>query len=240
MANESPGAKARALMRSIDRVALATAAAHEAGRPHVSLALVACAADASPIMLLSGLAEHSRNIAQDARVALLYDGTGGHDDPLAGTRVSVIGRAQMSTRAEDRFRFLARHPSAHDYADFTDFNIVRVAVDRAHLVAGFGQIRWISAEDILFRENADALMAGEVDILAHMNSDHADAVRLYATTLLGCPAGDWRMTGIDPEGCDLRCGRATARLPFPDPLASPDEARAMLVDLAQTARARQA
>jgi hypothetical protein len=234
--DEGFGAKVRALMRSNDRIALATAAAHEAGRPHVSLAIVACATDASPILLLSALAEHTRNIARDARVALLYDGTRGQDDPLSGMRVTVVGRALPSTRTEDRSRFLARHPSARGYADFTDFSVFRIAVDRAHLVAGFGQVCWLDAGEVLFQGGASALMTREAEIVDHMNKDHADAVRRYATSLLGCEAGDWLMTGIDPEGCDLRRGGATARLTFPHPIASPDEARAMLVQLAREAR----
>ncbi len=236
MTGVGPGAKVRALMRASDRVALATAAASEAGRPHASLAIVACAADASPILLLSALAEHTRNIARDARVALLYDGTLGQDDPLAGTRATVVGRAIPSARAEDRSRFLARHPGARGYADFTDFSVFRIAVDRAHLVAGFGQICWLDAAEVLFQGDAGALMAREAEIVDHMNNDHADAVRHYATSLLACMDGDWRMTGIDPEGCDLRCGGATARLTFPRPIAGPDEARAVLVQLAREAR----
>ena len=236
MTGENPGAKVRALMRASDRVALATAAAREAARPHVSLAIVACAADASPIVLLSALAEHTRNIAHDARVALLYDGTRGQDDPLAGMRATVVGRAIPSARAEDRLRFLARHPGARGYADFTDFSVFRIAVDRAHLVAGFGQVCWLDAAEVLFEGDAEALMARETEIVDHMNKDHADAVRLYATALLGCEAGDWLMTGIDPEGCDLRRGGATARLTFPHPIAGPDEARAVLAQLAREAR----
>lgn len=238
MADKNSGASVRALMRAADRVALATATAHEASRPYASLVLVASAADASPILLLSTLAEHTRNIAEDARVALLYDGTGGAEDPLAGMRATVVGRAMKSERPADRSRYLAHHPSARHYADFTDFSVYRVAVDRVHLVAGFGQVRWLEATDVLLGNVPESLMARESDIIDHMNRDHADAVRLYATALLGRGPGEWRMTGIDPEGCDLRCGAATARLTFARPITEPEDARAALVRLAEDARAR--
>ncbi|MFO0996864.1 MAG: DUF2470 domain-containing protein [Alphaproteobacteria bacterium] len=225
-------------MRTVDRVALATAIAHEASRPYVSLALVASAADATPLLLLSSLAEHTRNIAQDARLALLYDGTQGLDDPLTGMRASVVGRAIRSERADDRTRFLARHPSARVYADFQDFAVYRVAVDRVHLVAGFGRIRWLAAAEILLADVPAGLMAQEGDILDHMNGDHAEAIGLYATAILGRTPGEWRMTGLDPEGCDLRCGGATARLTFAQAIQNPEEARATLARLAQEARTR--
>jgi putative heme iron utilization protein len=69
-----------------------------------------------------------------------------------------------------------------------------------------------------------------------MNSDHSQAVRLYARELAGAPAGAWRLSGIDPEGIDLLCGERAVRIVFPKPIAGPGEARAALVALAQEAR----
>jgi len=111
---------------------------------------------------------------------------------------------------------------------------------RAHLVGGFGRIRWLSAEEVLpsrLRPAVDAFADAERDIVGHMNGDHAPAVRLYATRLLGLADGDWRMTGIDAEGVDLRLGGDVARLSFDTPLGAPSEARAALVALVAKARA---
>lgn len=105
----------------------------------------------SPLLLLSDLAEHSKNIAADARVSLLIDGTAGLDDPLSGPRLTALGRALESTEPDHRRRFLAAHPSAAQYADFADFTIYRVVLDSAHLVAGFGRIHWIAAAALLDR-----------------------------------------------------------------------------------------
>ncbi|NBP73300.1 MAG: DUF2470 domain-containing protein [Alphaproteobacteria bacterium] len=77
----------------------------------------------------------------------------------------------------------------------------------------------------------------ENDIVTHMNEDHADAVALYATVLLGLADGDWKMTGIDPEGCDLRHGGHVARVDFDKPAKDAESARASLVRLVKTARA---
>ena len=229
---DTPAATARRLMRALDRASLATSLE---GWPYASLVLVAADHDASPLLLLSDLAEHSKNIARDSRASLLFDGTAGRDDPLTGPRVTLLGEMR---RIEDKrllARFTARHPSAAGYAGFADFHLYRLAVARAHLVAGFGRIDWVAA-DALLHPPAPALAAAEADILAHMNDDHAEALDLYATRLAGRTGKGWRLTGIDPEGIDLRLGGSIERLDFPAPVRDPEGARAALVRLARQAR----
>ena len=146
--------EARALLRAARQATLATTlstggAQNRDGWPFASLVLIAHDRDGSPLLLLSDLAEHSRNIEADDRVSLLIDGTAGLADPLTGPRLTVLGRARRSADASHRRGFLAAHPEAALYADFSDFSIYHVAVDSAHLVAGFGRIQWISAAALL-------------------------------------------------------------------------------------------
>jgi putative heme iron utilization protein len=122
------------------------------------------------------------------------------------------------------------------YAGFKDFNFYRVAPERAHLVGGFGKIRWLTMADLQPEPPPVALAESEPGIVEHMNADHADAVQLYAGKLLGLPAGDWKMTGIDAEGLDLRAGGQAARLAFDQPVATATEARKALIALVATAR----
>ena len=237
----TPGAIARGLVRGADHATLATlgaAGGPAAGEPYASLVLVACLPDATPVLLISRLADHTRNIDADARVSLLFDGTTGLDEKLTGARVSVQGIARRSAAPECRARFLARHPGAARYADFGDFGFFTVEMRAAHLVAGFGRIHWMDAA-ALRDDVADAgdLIAAEADIVAHMNDDHADAVALYATRLLGRAGEGWRMTGVDPEGADLRRGGEVARLAFDRRATTAEAVRAELVRLVKRARA---
>jgi putative heme iron utilization protein len=156
---------------------------------------------------------------------------------LTGARVTVLGRAEKDPLPEAKERFVARHPAAATYAGFADFSVWRVRVERAHLVAGFGRIHWVEAADLLGRPEP-ALAAAEGEIVRHMNEDHADAVDLYATTLLGRSGGGWKMTGIDPEGVDLRRGGEIARLDFDAPVEDAEAARAALVRAVKEARRR--
>ncbi len=231
-----PAQTSRRLIRACDRATLATAQADSDGWPYGSLVLVMADHDAAPVLLLSNLAEHSKNLAADNRVSLLFDDTAGLDDPLTGARVTVLGEARETDDPRLRARFIARHPSARDYATFTDFRFYRLAVTRAHLVAGFGVIHWIDADALLWRGDAAELITRETDIVEHMNADHADALDLYANRLLGLPGSGWTMTGIDPEGCDLRLGGTVARLLFDGPVHDADTARQALVAAVNRAR----
>jgi putative heme iron utilization protein len=227
----------RRLMREVPRVALGTLLLPE-GEPYVSLAMVAVDHDATPLLLLSDLADHTANIQADPRVSLLFDGTLGMATPLAGARASVQGRAARIDDGRLLARYVARHPDAATYAGFKDFNLYAVTVERAHLVAGFGRIHWVGAASVLGPlPGRAALAAREADIVQHMNEDHADAVALYATRLLRRPAGPWRLTGMDPEGVDLLSEGSTARLWFDRPVGDAEEARAELVRLVKLARA---
>lgn len=238
----TPGLMIRGLMRTAEQVSLSTALARDgSGRPYASLALVALDQDASPLLLLSDLADHTANLKVNPEIALLFDGTGGYSDPLAGPRASVLGRVQV---VEDRrllARFLRRHPGAELYAGFKDFNLYRVGIESAHLVAGFGRIHWVEAGDVLYDvASAAALSEAEEDIVSHMNQDHADAVALIATRIAGRAAGSedtpWIMTGVDPEGCDLRCGSGLVRVAFDKTVSDAETARVELVRLTRRAR----
>jgi hypothetical protein len=234
----SPALAARRLLRSLDRAALATSLAPASGGgPYASLVLAATAPDGAPLLLLSDLAQHTMNMAAEPRVALLFDGTAGLAEPLTGARATVLGRAERSADERLRARFLARHPGAALYAGFGDFHLYRVAVERAHLVAGFGRIDWIAAAELL-PPGLAALAESEDDIVRHMNEDHEAAVALYARVLLGRQGEGWRLTGIDAEGIDLRRDGEVARLDFAAPVGDAQAARAALVRLAQEARAR--
>jgi putative heme iron utilization protein len=228
---------ARSLLRRIAQAALATSLE---GAPYASLVLVAVDLDADPLLLLSDLAQHSRNIAADPRIALLFDGTAGHAEPLAGPRLTVLGTAEPSNDRRLLARYTARHPNSRLYADFSDFHLYRVRVERGHLVAGFGRITWIAGGALTYAGATAALAAAEPEIIAHMNADQAEAIDLIAGHLTGRAGKGWRMAGIDPEGIDLRRDGETARLDFPDPAPTPQAARRALAALLAEARARTA
>jgi hypothetical protein len=240
-ASESPAATARRLLRCAETAALSTQlAGEEGGWPYASMVLAASDCRGRPLLLLSDLAEHSKNLAGTPRASLLVgpeDGPGEKPgDPLERARATLIGELRPCPREEAEGRYLRRFPQAVLYKDFKDFHYYRLEVARGHLVAGFGRIDWIEGGDLLFSEAQTApLAAAEAEIVAHMNADHADAVALIAG-LFGGGKGAWTMTGVDPEGADLAAENRRLRIAFDKPVFDAEACRVELVRLTKRAR----
>ena len=229
---------ARSLLRRSRQGALATLMAGS-GDPYCSLVNLASHFDGTPILLISRLAVHTRNILADPRVSLMLDERA-PGDPLEGARIMLAGTAVAAAdneAADLRRRYLNTHPSAETFVDFADFGFFRIVPSGVHLVAGFGRIVDLAASDILTDlGDADALLASESDIIEHMNADHLDTMNLYATRLLGASSADWRCTGCDPDGMDMQNGLETVRLEFPRRIVSTAALRQVLKELAAQAR----
>jgi heme iron utilization protein len=232
---------ARSLLRRSRQGALATLMAGS-GDPYCSLVNVASHPDASPILLISRLALHTRNILGEARVSLMLDERA-EGDPLEGSRIMLSGRAEEA-KSEDlevlRRRYLNTHPSAEAFVNFKDFSFFRIRPLGAHLVAGFGRIVDLKPSQFLTDiSDAGALLEAEQGAIDHMNADHREATNLFATRLLGAEDADWRCVGCDPDGIDLQAGTTKLRLDFPERVTGPGGLRKMLVKLADEARARE-
>ena len=202
---------------------------------------VATAPDGAPVILISRLAVHTKNVLTDSRVSLMLDERA-PGDPLEGARIMLSGKAEQATaenREMLRRRYLNAHPSAADYADFADFSFFVIRPSGTHLVAGFGRIVDLKPEQFLTDiSDAAELLAAEQGAVDHMNEDHREALGLYATRLLGADAAEWRCSGCDPDGLDLMAAGRTLRLQFPERVTSPGGLRKMLVRLADEARAK--
>jgi heme iron utilization protein len=235
-----PKALAKSLLRATRAGALATID-RNTGHPFASLVNIATDADGAPLILVSRLATHTANLEQDGRASVLLAATG-KGDPLAHPRLTLLGTFEPIGRDHPdeprvRRRFLARHPKSELYAGFADFSFWRLDAVSAHLNGGFARAADLTASDVLSDvSGAEDLMEAEASAVAHMNAEHADAVRLYATKLLGAEDGRWRLTGVDPDGFDLALGDATLRLPFQQPVTTANELRQAAVDLARKAR----
>ena len=230
---------ARSLLRRRRQGALATLTA-DSGDPYCSLVNVASHADGSPILLISRLALHTKNILADSRVSLMLDERA-EGDPLEGSRIMLAGRADEAG-ADDlpvlRRRYLNAHPSSKAFVNFNDFSFFRIRPSGAHLVAGFGRIVDLKPELFLTDiSDAGALLEAEQGAIDHMNADHRDAMNLYATKLLGAGTADWSCTGCDPDGLDLQAGTKALRLDFPRRIITPAALRQTLKELADQARA---
>ena len=238
-ADFNPSKLARSLLRRSRQGALATLMT-ESHDPYCSLVNIASHFDASPILLISRLALHTRNILADNRVSLMLDERAA-GDPLEGARIMLAGRAEEAAgdQAEIlRQRYLNAHPSAEVFVDFKDFSFFRIVPAGAHLVAGFGRIIDLKPAQFLTDiGDVEGLLEAEHGAVEHMNEDHREAMNLYATRLLGADSADWVCTGCDPDGIDMQAGDITLRLDFPERVTNGTALRKMLVRLVGEARA---
>jgi putative heme iron utilization protein len=220
----NPIAAAKELLRATRSGALATID-RNTGHPFCSLVNIATDVDGSPLILVSRLSTHTANIEVDPRASVLLASTG-KGDPLAYPRLTVLGAfvtiaGNTPDGARVRRRFLSRHPKSQLYAGFGDFSFWRLNVASAHLNGGFARAADLKAGDFITSlDDAAEMVEIEEGAVAHMNADHPDAVRLYATKLLGETDGAWQVTGVDPDGLDLALGDRTARMPFAERVTS--------------------
>jgi heme iron utilization protein len=238
----NPIAVAKELLRVIRAGALATID-RNTGHPFSSLVNVGTDADGSPLILVSRLSTHTANIEADPRASILL-ASAGKGDPLAHPRLTVLGTfASIKHDAPDaariRRRFLSRHPKARLYAGFADFMFWRLQILSAHLNGGFARAADLKASDVMTDlEGASEMIEIEESAVEHMNADHPDAVRLYATKLLGETDGAWEVTGIDPDGLDLALGDRITRIPFAERVTSGLALRKTLAEWGARARAQ--
>jgi hypothetical protein len=226
---------AKTLLRATRAGTLATL--DPSGFPLATLVNVATDVDGAPLIWVSGLSVHTRNLMRDGRASILL-APPGKGDPLAHARLTLVGTAARFDEPRAKVRFMAKHPKAALYAELPDFTMWRLDVTGVHLNGGFARAANLTPADILTDvAQASPLIAAEEDAVAHMNEDHADAVRDYATGLGKGKDGAWKLTGIDPDGMDLALGDQTLRIAFSRRVDSPGVLQKVLKEMAAAARA---
>jgi len=230
------GTEARMLLRRARTAALGTQNLDPAG-PYVSLANIATDPQGHPVIFISKLAWHTRNILADPQGSVMVSEIPQSGDALTGPRITIMGRFAAIPPSEIAERYAHHHPAARVYLDFPDFSFWRLRPQKIHAVAGFGRIETMEPDEVFLAEKAAApVMAMAAGAIQHMNEDHADAVELYAQRLLGAGPGKWQISAIDPDGAHLELDGQAIRLAFDQPVDSGEGLRLAFVALAQKAR----
>jgi putative heme iron utilization protein len=233
--------RARTLLASERLGTLATQSQRHPGWPFASVMPYALTEDGAPLFLISGMAIHTQNLLAEPRASLLVMQSGADTDPLGAARVTLLGTAARIAEPSDAVRalYLERHPSAKYWIDFTDFSFFRFDVTSVYFVGGFGVMGWVESGDYRAAE-ADPLMDAAAQIIAHMNADHADALRLITRHYGGLDAEEATLVACDRLGFAIRArtaaGMKGVRIQFPEPVQSREEARRVFVNMTREAR----
>ncbi|HYR26945.1 MAG TPA: DUF2470 domain-containing protein, partial [Thermoanaerobaculia bacterium] len=234
--------RVRTLLASERVGTLATQSQRHAGFPFASVMPYALTEDAAPLFLISAMAIHTQNALADPRASLLVMQSGGDADPLGSPRATLMGHVQRVESSEElRAAYLARHPSAKYWIDFADFSFFRLEVSDVYFVGGFGVMGWVAANDYASAE-ADPLVDAAAMIIGHMNADHADALRDITRVFANLDAQEATMVAVDRLGFVVRAqtaqGMKGARIQFPEPVRSREDARRVLVGMTREAAER--
>jgi putative heme iron utilization protein len=227
------GRDARRYLRGHRAGVLATLSAKLGGYPFGSIVPFVLDRDCRPLILISSLAEHTRNLAADPRASLIVHDYA--DDVQAGTRLTLAGDAgPLADDADARARYLRQFPAAADLLALGGFSFWAIAPKRLLFIRGFGRIDWIDAAE--FAPPANSLAEAESEIVAHMNADHAVALVDYCRHFHGITPVAVEMTEIDCDGFDVRADGRLLRFEFPEAVTNAGKAREALVGMARTAR----
>ena len=232
--------RVRTLLVSESVGTLATQSQRHPGWPFASVMPYALTADGSPLLLISGMAIHTQNLLADPKASLLVVQSGSGSDPLGSPRATLLGTIRrIDDPSSVRATYLARHPTASYWIDFTDFSFFRLEVSEVYFVGGFGVMGWVTAGDYGDAE-PDPLASSAAQIITHMNDDHAEALRLITRHYGGLEAEEASMTSIDRLGFAVRArtaeGMRGVRIAFPEPVRSAEDARRVLVEMTRKAR----
>lgn len=231
--------EARQFLRSTRSGILSTHSAKFEGYPFGSVAPFVLDHDCMPVILISNIAEHTKNIIANPKVSLLV--FAGMEDLQANARLTLLGEAVKIDKedADLRARYLRYIPQAAGYFDMHDFSFYRIGITQARYIAGFGKMSWMAGVDMV--PPANQLAAVETSIIEHMNTDHADSLTAYCRHFHGFDAQDAEMLGIDCDGFDVKAennakNSQTFRFQFDAPISDAATARTALVAMSKQAR----
>jgi heme iron utilization protein len=219
--------EARRMLRAHRYGALSTWSKKLDGYPFGSITPYLADHDGSLLILISTLAEHTKNIGHDPRVSLIT-----HDqrDPHIQTqgRVTVVGNARLEpNREQTGLRYLRYFPEAQTYFAMHDFSFYRIRPVAIRYIGGFGKIHWVNMENYAVIQ-AEAYAKQEEAVLAETNTRQQASLRQLLQQRYSIDAMNVQAIGIDCDGLDVRCNEQVWRLDFSEAAADPQEALASL------------
>jgi len=235
---DEPAVAGRRLTRSTTDGILSTMSSELPGYPFGSVTPYVLTHEGRPVVYVSEIAQHTRNMRADAKVCLTVTDQGDGANRQALGRVTLVGDAREvpeRERGSVAARYFAFHPEAEAYAGTHAFRFFWIEPVRVRFIGGFGNIHWVEPEDWLvptpdWREQ-------ERGIVDHMNADHADALANIARRASGVLAEGAVLVALDPEGLHVRTDSALLYVPFASACATTDEVRAATIELARAAAA---
>ena len=226
--------QSRALLLSEYQAILSTHSVDVEGYPFGSVVPYCLNKEGKPVILISSIAQHTKNILSNPKVSLTVT-EGDADDSQTVGRITYIANAEKLNDGDtdSMERYYSYFPQSRGYHQTHDFDFYQLQPVRIRFIGGFGQIYWVEKEEFLL-DNPFSFEE-EKSMIDHMNVDHIEAIKHYCNAHgITCSADDIPlMVGIDREGFNLRCGARIHRIDFIEPVMTAGEVRKALVEMAK-------
>ena len=221
----TPGEAGRRFVRGQHFGVLSTLSKKLDGAPFGSLVDYITDQDGCPIILISALAEHTKNIESDPRISLVVFTPG--DNVQANPRLTLTGKGKnigIDQEGLIRSRYLRYFPQAEQYLAL-DFSFHRFEIEQIRFIGGFGNVRWIDASEFLVPENS--LAEEETNLIKSINAN-TESLKTICQAQHGTLPGQLELAGIDCDGFDVRADEKLLRFEFDQPVFSGPDATAKL------------
>lgn len=225
--------EARRLLRRYRGGVLSTHSTKLDGYPYGAALPYCTDARGRIVVLVSHLAEHTKNIDRDPRVSFTVSTLSA--DLQNAARETVPGEIAPIEDEPVSARYLRLFPAGREYLAIGGFRFWAIEPKQVRLIAGFGSLHWIDGAQTLATHELSS--NAEADVLEHMNADHAHNLRDFCRHVHGVEARSAQMVGIDCDGFDIRTDADLLRFDFDHEIHDSGEAREQLVALAHAAKA---
>ena len=234
--------EAKQFLRSTRSGVLSSFSSKFDGYPFGSVMPFVLGHDCQPIVLISTIAEHTKNIIANPKVSLLV--FAGAEDLHANGRLTLIGQAEQLNKNDSDLmaRYCRYLPESTGYLAMHDFQFYRINIIQARYIAGFGKMGWIQGEEMVnFNQHSTAIAKLETSMIEHMNADHADSLLQYCQHFHGVTPNHAMLVGVDGDGFDIEAviedDNKILRFTFNSPIFDANSARMAFVALSKAARA---
>ncbi|XP_022718887.1 uncharacterized protein LOC111277044 isoform X1 [Durio zibethinus] len=248
-----PVEEIRTLLDQSTRGMLSTFSQKHEGYPSGSAVDFACDANGSPILAVSTMAVHTKDLLANPKCSLLVV-----RDPedrtdlvitLHGDAIAVSEKDQAAVRTA----YLAKHPNAFwiensaytsimkvDFGDFQFMHIepkvVRYVSGVATALLGSGEFSKEEYQD----SKVDPIAQFSKPVASHMNKDHAEDTKVIVQFATSIPVDYAYMLDLDSLGFNVKAGYQgntfKLRIPFPRRAENRKDVKTLIVEMLQAAQ----
>ncbi|MBC7474673.1 MAG: DUF2470 domain-containing protein [Candidatus Sericytochromatia bacterium] len=221
--------EARKLFRENSYGVLSTISLDVEGYPFGSVTPYCLSNSLEPLLLISNIAQHTKNILANSKVSLTVFNNA-NSDVQAGGRITYVGDAIKTDLEEDKTKYATYFPKSKEYFGFHDFSVFKIQFKRVRFIGGFGNIFWLDEKEFAIQ---NPLLSVSERIITHMNDDHHDSIIKYCRVLKNLSVEEAKIISIDSEGFDVLADNNFVRFNFDEPVNDAVKAREVFVKMSQ-------